>query len=71
VRKKDIRIGDTIEIEKAGEIIPYVVGVVYAKRPDGAKKWRPRKKCPECGGPVEVEPPNRRRVRSWKPGASV
>ncbi len=55
--KKDIRIGDTIEIEKAGEIIPYVVGVVHEKRPRGAAKIEPPKRCPECGGPVEVEPP--------------
>jgi DNA ligase (NAD+) len=31
--KKDIRLGDTVEIEKAGEIIPYVLGVVREKRP--------------------------------------
>lgn len=57
VRKKDIRLGDTVEIEKAGEIIPYVVGVVLDKRPSGAKKVQPPKECPECGGPVEIEPP--------------
>jgi DNA ligase (NAD+) len=56
-RKKDIRIGDTVEIEKAGEIIPYVVGVVHEKRPAGARKIVPPEKCPECAGPVEVEPP--------------
>lgn len=55
--KKDIRIGDTIEIEKAGEIIPYVVGVVHAKRPSGARRIIPPETCPECGGPVEIEPP--------------
>jgi DNA ligase (NAD+) len=55
--KKDIRLGDTIEIEKAGEIIPYVVGVVHEKRPRGAAKIEPPDRCPECGGPVEVEPP--------------
>jgi DNA ligase (NAD+) len=57
VRKKDIRIGDTVEVEKAGEIIPYVVGVVLEKRPAGAKKVQPPERCPECGGPVEIEPP--------------
>jgi DNA ligase (NAD+) len=57
IRKKDIRIGDTVEIEKAGEIIPYVVGVVQEKRPAGARKIVPPDKCPECGGPVESEPP--------------
>ncbi len=57
IRKKDIRIGDTVEIEKAGEIIPYVVGVVLDKRPGGAKKIVPPEKCPECGGPIDTEPP--------------
>ncbi len=57
IRKKDIRIGDTVEIEKAGEIIPYVVGVVQEKRPSGAKKIVAPEVCPECGGPVEIDPP--------------
>lgn len=57
VRKKDIRVGDTVEIEKAGEIIPYVVGVVFEKRPRDARPVEPPEVCPECGGPVEVEPP--------------
>ncbi len=52
----DIRLGDTIEVEKAGEIIPYVVRVVLAKRPKGAKKIPVPDVCPTCGGPVEVEP---------------
>lgn len=55
--KKDIRVGDTIEIEKAGEIIPYVVGVVHARRPAGARRVAPPETCPECAGPVEIEPP--------------
>jgi DNA ligase (NAD+) len=55
--KKDIRIGDTVEIEKAGEIIPYILGIVHDKRPRGARKIVPPDVCPECGGPVEVEPP--------------
>ncbi len=44
-------------LEKAGEIIPQVVGVVLAKRPRSAEAIVPPKKCPECGGPVEIEPP--------------
>jgi DNA ligase (NAD+) len=55
--RTDIRIGDTVIVEKAGEIIPQVVAVVLAKRPSGAKKIAAPGKCPECGGPVEVEPP--------------
>ncbi|CAG1005259.1 DNA ligase [Phycisphaerales bacterium] len=57
IRQKDIHIGDTVEIEKAGEIIPYVVGVVRDKRPRDAKKIAAPGKCPECGGEVEIEPP--------------
>ena len=57
VRKKDIRIGDAIEIEKAGEIIPYVVGVVFERRTPDARPVVPPAECPECGGPVEIEPP--------------
>lgn len=57
IRQKDIHIGDTVEIEKAGEIIPYVVGVVRDKRPKDARKIAPPAKCPECGGEVEIEPP--------------
>lgn len=55
--RTDIRIGDTVYVEKAGEIIPQVVGVVLAKRPKGAQRIVPPAKCPECDGPVEVEPP--------------
>ncbi|MFM9994774.1 MAG: NAD-dependent DNA ligase LigA [Phycisphaerales bacterium] len=58
IRQMDVRIGDTIEIEKAGEIIPYVLGVVRGERPLNAKKVVPPERCPECGGPVEVEPPD-------------
>ena len=55
--RTDIRIGDTVYIEKAGEIIPYVAGVVLAKRPKGAKAVEAPERCPVCGGVVEVEPP--------------
>ncbi len=55
VRQKDIRIGDTLEIEKAGEVIPYVLGVMLSKRPEGAMPVNVPAVCPVCGGPVEVE----------------
>ncbi|RMH29713.1 MAG: NAD-dependent DNA ligase LigA [Planctomycetota bacterium] len=57
IRRKDLRLGDTVVVEKAGEIIPQVIEVVRAKRPRGAKPIRAPLTCPECGGPVEVEPP--------------
>ncbi len=53
--KKDIRIGDTIEIEKAGEIIPYVVGVVHEKRAKAAAPITAPDICPNCGSPVDIE----------------
>ncbi|MBL8990690.1 MAG: NAD-dependent DNA ligase LigA, partial [Phycisphaerae bacterium] len=55
--RTDIRIGDTVYVEKAGEIIPYVPGVVLSKRPRSAERIEAPRVCPECGGTVEVEPP--------------
>lgn len=57
VRQKDIHIGDLIEVEKAGEIIPYVVGVVVSARPADARPVVPPQTCPACNGPIEIEPP--------------
>jgi DNA ligase (NAD+) len=48
VNRKDIRIGDTVIIEKAGEVIPQVVKVIIEKRPNNTKKLRPPTKCPTC-----------------------
>ncbi|MBN8597975.1 MAG: NAD-dependent DNA ligase LigA [Planctomycetes bacterium] len=55
--RTDIRIGDTVYVEKAGEIIPQVVGVVLDERPKSARKIAAPPKCPECSAVVEVEPP--------------
>ena len=52
IREKDIRIGDTVVIEKAGEVIPAVVNVVLKKRAGGEKKFTFPKTCPECGAKV-------------------
>ena len=56
VRAKDLRIGDTVVIEKAGEIIPQVIEAVIEKRPAGARRVTPPELCPRCSGPTEVEP---------------
>ncbi len=53
----DIRIGDTVFVEKAGEVIPYVAGVDLSKRPKNATPIKPPERCPECDGPIEIEPP--------------
>ncbi len=55
VQRLGIHMGDTIVIEKAGEIIPYVVQAVPEKRPAGAHPVTPPAKCPSCGSPVEKE----------------
>jgi DNA ligase (NAD+) len=52
LRRKDIRIGDTVTIEKAGEVIPAVIGVVLTKRTGQEIVFEFPKKCPECGSPV-------------------
>ncbi len=52
LRRKDIRVGDTVIIEKAGEVIPAVVGVVLEKRPADARAYPFPKTCPECGSPA-------------------
>ncbi|MHC5022637.1 MAG: NAD-dependent DNA ligase LigA, partial [Planctomycetota bacterium] len=55
IRRKDIRLHDTVVIEKAGEIIPQVVGPVLKKRTKAAKPIKPPARCPACGGAVEKE----------------
>jgi len=55
--RTDIRTGDAVVVEKAGEVIPQVVGVVLASRPSDAGVIVPPPTCPVCHGPVEIEPP--------------
>ncbi|HEX7478434.1 MAG TPA: BRCT domain-containing protein, partial [Polyangiales bacterium] len=52
VAEKDVRVGDTVVIEKAGEIIPQVVSVELGKRAHGAERWSPPTHCPACGHAV-------------------
>ncbi|MEA1928361.1 MAG: NAD-dependent DNA ligase LigA [Candidatus Auribacterota bacterium] len=52
IDRKDIRIGDRVLVEKAGEIIPQVIHPLKEKRTGKEKKFRLPKKCPSCGGPV-------------------
>jgi DNA ligase (NAD+) len=55
IRKLDIHEGDTIVVEKAGEVIPYVRQAVPEKRVKGAKAIEPPTKCPSCGAAVEKD----------------
>jgi DNA ligase (NAD+) len=52
IARKDIRIGDTVLIEKAGEVIPAVVSIRTDLRTGAEKKFRMPKHCPECGSAV-------------------
>lgn len=53
IAEKDIRIGDRILLKRAGDVIPYVIGPVLNARPKDARPYKPPKKCPTCGEPVE------------------
>ncbi len=55
VEKRDVRLGDTVVVEKAGEIIPQVVSVVLEARPANAKPLVWPTTCPVCGAPVEKD----------------
>ena len=52
ISEKDIRIGDTVLVRKAGEIIPEVLSVVMEQRPEDAQPYRLPEACPVCGAPV-------------------
>ena len=49
VARKAVRVGDTVLIEKGGEVIPKVVRVLEERRPPGTEPWRPPERCPACG----------------------
>lgn len=56
IAEKDIRIGDTVIVQKAGEIIPEIVSVVLEKRPPEAEPYHIPEFCPVCGAPVRRDP---------------
>ena len=55
ISQRDIRIGDTVLIRKAGEIIPEILEVDLSKRPEGAVPYHLPETCPVCGSPVEQD----------------
>ena len=55
IRQRDIRVGDTIIVRKAGDIIPEVLGVDHSRRPEGTVPFEMPKTCPVCGAAVVQE----------------
>ena len=56
ITRLDVRIGDTVSIRKAGEIIPEILGVDVSKRPAGTRPYQIPETCPVCGARVERDP---------------
>jgi DNA ligase (NAD+) len=56
VARKDVRIGDTVLLHKAGDVIPEIVRPLLGKRPKGAKPWVMPNSCPACGSELVREP---------------
>ena len=58
IARKDVRIGDTVIVQRAGDVIPQILGVVEDKRPKGAKRFVFPDVCPACGSHAvrEVNP---------------
>jgi DNA ligase (NAD+) len=52
VARKDVRVGDSVVIEKGGDVIPKVVRVMEEERPPGTHPWKPPEACPVCGTPA-------------------
>src|SRR5690606_34910843 len=55
LRRKDVRIGDTVIVRRAGDVIPEIVGVIPEKRPPDARVWHMPRRCPVCGSEVVRE----------------
>ncbi len=55
VQRKDVRVGDTVIVRKAGDVIPEVLGPILSLRPEGSKPWVMPKVCPSCGSPIVRE----------------
>jgi DNA ligase (NAD+) len=55
IQKKDLRIGDFVQVKRAGEVIPQVIGPVPEKRSGNEKPWKMPEACPACGTKVEKD----------------
>lgn len=54
VARKDVRIGDTVWVRRAGEVIPEIVAVDLSKRPEQCAVWVPPRACPRCAGDIDT-----------------
>ncbi len=52
IRLKDVRVGDTVIVRRAGDVIPEIMGPIMNRRPDGTNDWKMPDNCPECGSPI-------------------
>jgi DNA ligase (NAD+) len=53
IRERDIRIGDYVTVKRAGDVIPYIIGPLAARRAGGERPWSIPERCPACGTPLE------------------
>jgi len=53
IRRKDLRVGDIVQVKRAGEVIPQIIASVPEKSEPRGRRWRMPSKCPSCGTPVE------------------
>ena len=53
IRRKDLRIGDIVQVKRAGEVIPQIIAPVPEKSEPRGRRWKMPSKCPSCGTPVE------------------
>jgi len=56
IARKDVRVGDTVMLQRAGDVIPQILGIVPEKRPEGTQPWVPPEHCPVCGS-LALRPP--------------
>jgi DNA ligase (NAD+) len=56
IARKDVRVGDLVIVQRAGDVIPQIVGAIESERPRGAEPYAFPKECPECGSAAIREP---------------